>query len=64
MTSLEEILNWGIPTLLILIAVGFIYTKFIGPWVMPMLAKIWDSINGTNQESSNNPRMKEISYEM
>jgi hypothetical protein len=60
MPTIDEILNFGIPFLLLLIAFGFIYTKFLSPWVVPWLVKFVEWLKGTNIESSNK---KEITYE-
>lgn len=63
MATLDSILNFAIPAILILIAVGFVYTKFIQPWVVPHLIKLWEKI----RESGNNPQTentrREIVYE-
>jgi len=61
MASIDEILNFVVPAVLILIAAGFLYTKFIGPWVVPMLAKLWGWISGSSEEIHISKR-KEISY--
>ena len=44
MASLDEILNVGIPALLIIVALGFIWTKMLEPWAWPIIQKAWASI--------------------
>ena len=61
MVNLNEILNFGIPALLVLIAFGFIYTKFIDPWLMPHLLRFWDYLS--NKEVSTSTGKREITYE-
>ena len=61
MASIDEILNFVVPAVLILIAAGFLYIKFIGPWVVPMFAKLWEWISGSQDEVRIN-RRKEIVY--
>jgi uncharacterized membrane protein len=58
--QLDAILNFAIPALLIVIALGFVYTKFLKPWVVPYLIKFWEYLNDTQQ---NTTHVKEISYE-
>lgn len=62
MASMAEVLNVGIPLLLLIIALGFIYTKFVDPWVVPMLKKFWEWLMVQNT-STNQPKGKEIAYE-
>jgi hypothetical protein len=42
MPTLDQILNFGIPALLIIITLGFLWVKFIEPWCLPMLSKFWE----------------------
>jgi len=60
MATLDSILNFLIPLLLMLIAFGFVYTKFLKPWVVPHLIKLWEYSQGTHQ---NNNIAREITYE-
>jgi len=60
MATIDSILNFAIPVLLILIALGFVYTKFLEPWVFPALGKLWEWMRGSNAEPSGAKR--EISY--
>jgi hypothetical protein len=62
MTTFDTIMNIAVPTILILIAFGFVYMKFLRPFVMPWLIKLWLWITGQNQESTINHK-KEIIYE-
>ena len=60
MASLDDILNVAIPIILILIAVGFVWLKLLGPWLGPWLSKMWERLNNTE---INVHRKKEIVYE-
>ena len=60
MATLDSILNFAIPALLILVAFGFVYVKFLDPWVVPLLRKFWDWLN---IQSENKKFNKEIVYE-
>ena len=62
MATIAEVLNVAIPLLLLAIAMGFIWTKFIDPWVMPMMKKFWEWLTIQNTPS-NQPKGKEINYE-
>lgn len=62
MVNFDEILNVGIPILLILIAVGFVYTKFLGPWLVPHLKNLWIWMNGQTLPTLGSNK-KEIVYE-
>jgi hypothetical protein len=59
---LDEILNWGIPALLIIITLGFLWTKFISPWVVPMVQNIFEWISGADTSSIIKPT-KEVQYD-
>jgi len=61
MGSLDSILNFVIPALLVVIAVGFVYVKFIGPWILPQLKKFWIWLQESSQQQDTTK--KEISYE-
>lgn len=62
MGSFDDVLNWGIPALLIIIALGIVYIKFLRPYVIPL---IQDAINykkekdGEREDNS----QKYITYE-
>jgi uncharacterized membrane protein len=58
--QLDAILNFAIPALLILIALGFVYTKFIKPWIVPHLIKFWEYLNDSQSHTTH---VKEIAYE-
>jgi hypothetical protein len=58
--NLDEILNFAIPALLLIIAFGFCYTKFIQPWIVPHLIKFWEYLNNTQ---ATNHSVKEVTYE-
>lgn len=60
MATLDSILNFAIPALLILIALGFIYTKFIKPWVVPHLIRLWEYLNDSQSHTTH---VKEVTYE-
>jgi len=64
MASFDETLNFAIPAILILIAIGFIYIKFLQPFVIPMLSRFWEWAKGNAepvQTIGHNKR--EITYE-
>jgi len=60
MASLDSILNFAIPAILILVAFGFIYTKFLKPWVVPWVISFWEWIQGKEMPTIH--RKKEIVY--
>jgi hypothetical protein len=60
--NLDELLNWGIPALLIIITLGFLWTKFINPWVLPMVKSIYDWISGADTSLLVKP-VKEVQYD-
>jgi len=60
MATLDSILNFLIPLLLMLIAFGFVYTKFLQPWVVPHLIKFWEYLQGPAHQ---NNAAREITYE-
>lgn len=58
--TFSQVLSWGIPALLLIIAVGFIYVKFIGPYVVPLLKRLIDWGKGQQEE---NTAQKELTFE-
>lgn len=61
MGTLDEVLNIGIPILLIVIVLGFLWVKFIEPWVVPMVVRLWEKMKGDpNQQQRYG---KDIVYE-
>jgi transposase len=62
MTTFDSVLNWLIPTLLILIVIGFAWTKFIQPYVAPLFQKIINYFKGKSEEEGQH-KVKEITYE-
>lgn len=64
MASLDEILNVGIPLLLIIIVLGFLWTKFFRPFVLPMLSDMWNKASEKREEAQQNKQYgKDILYE-
>lgn len=64
MAGLNETLNWLIPTVLLLVAGGFVYTKFFQPFVLPMLSGVWEWISSKSDSSPKVSKGKrEISFE-
>lgn len=61
MASFDQTLNVGIPLLLLAVAVGFVYTKFLNPFLLPLLKKLWDSVKGKKED--NQISVREITYE-
>jgi hypothetical protein len=58
--NLDSLLNFLVPAILLLIALGFVYTKFIQPWVVPHLIKFWEWMQGKSTEDTTK---KEIVFE-
>ena len=54
MASLDEVLNFLVPAVLVLIAGGFIYTKFVSPWIIPHAKKLWEWLQGEEQQTTKN----------
>ena len=64
MATLDEILNIGIPFLLIAIVLGWLYVKLFSPYVIPMLKNLYEWMNGRSENNTSNaPVKKEIIYE-
>ena len=64
MANLDEILNFAIPALLIIVVCAFIYTKFLKPWLLPHLVNLWEWITKPRERGgSDNPGKKEIIFE-
>ena len=60
--NLDAFLNFLIPAILLLIALGFVYTKFLKPWVVPHLIQLWEYIQNSNQQREGMVG-KELAYE-
>ena len=58
MASLDSVLNFAIPALLIAIAIGFIYMKFLEPYLVPLIMKMWNY----QSDKPNEHKQKEIIY--
>lgn len=61
MGTFDDVLNIGIPALLIIIVVGFLWVKFIEPWVVPMFARLWEKMKGDGTQQTKYG--KDIVYE-
>ena len=61
MSALDDILNVGVPILLIVIVLGFLWVKFIEPWVVPMVARLWEKMKGDGTQQTKYG--KDIIYE-
>jgi hypothetical protein len=57
----DKILNFAIPALLILVVIAFVWTKMIGAWLGPQLAKFWQWLKGEGEAQQH--KRKEIVYE-
>lgn len=57
--TIDSILNWAVPILLLLIAFGFVYIKFLQPYVIPLFIKLGENLKGNEKNSLK----KEIIYE-
>lgn len=57
--TIDAVLNFTIPSLIVLIVVSFVWSKIIDPLLMPSIRKLWDYINGENENS----KYREIVYE-
>lgn len=62
MATLDQILNIGVPALLIIIIIGFIWIKFLNPFVVPMFSRLVEYFRGKSIKLPGSNR-KEISYE-
>ena len=66
-SSIDQALNFGIPAILILVVLGFVWTKMLEPWVMPMLVKLWgwakDQMTKDKGEDGTVTRGRDIVYE-
>lgn len=60
MVSFNEVLNFAIPALLVIVAFGFVYVKFLEPYVVPLFIKLWEWLKGRETSTSTK---KEILYE-
>lgn len=50
-STLDSILNFAVPTLIILVVIGFVWIKTpLGAWLGPIFSGWWDSIR--NREHS------------
>jgi hypothetical protein len=55
-------LDWIIPTILVLIVLGWVWLKLLQPFVFPMLAKWWEWARGA-QQNIHIEKQREITYE-
>lgn len=60
--TFDSIMGWAIPALLIIVAIGFVYVKFIKPWFIPLIKDAWDWING-NTSADNHHAEKQVTYD-
>ena len=58
--TLDSILNAAVPILLICIAAGWVYIKFLGPHFVPWIKKAWEKYNENPQQIH---KQREIMYE-
>lgn len=63
MSGIDDTLNWAIPALLIIIALGFVYTKLINPYVTPLLINFWNWAKGSTERQELGQHRREIIYE-
>ena len=63
--SLDSILNVLVPTLIVLMAVGFVWVKTpVGDWLGPQFRNFWSWIRGEdNQPAHTNINSRTIVYE-
>ena len=61
MATFDSVLSWLIPVLLVVVVIGFLWTKVFEPWVMPLVRKIIAYFKGKEHEEEHMP--KEIAYE-
>lgn len=59
--GLDEILNFAIPTAIVLVVFGWIYFKLFKPYVLPLIQNIIDKSKGDNHPIRTYQR--EIVYE-
>lgn len=63
-SGLDEALNIGIPALLIIIVLGFVWTKFLEPFCWPVVLKMWAAMKAKNEgEDGRVTTGREIVYE-
>lgn len=59
--NFDEFMGYAVPTVLILIVVGYLYVKLLKPYVLPLLGDIFGRVSGASIPMPT-PR-REISYE-
>ena len=57
--TIDAVLNFTVPALIILIVISFVYSKIFEPLLMPHLRKAWEYMRGENDNS----KYKEIIYD-
>jgi hypothetical protein len=60
MGTVDSVLNFAVPAILILIVISFAWSKIIDPLLMPSLRKLWAYMNGEGEQSKH---VKEIVYD-
>lgn len=66
MATFDSVLNFLVPTLIILVVIGFIWVKTpLGAWLGPILSNWWESIRsgGSNVVSHADYTQRIITYE-
>jgi len=48
--TLDSFLNFLVPTLIILVVIGFIWTRLLSPSIGPWLRSLWDSAGERGQQ--------------
>ena len=61
MSAFDDILNVGIPILLVIIVLGFLWVKMIRPWVVPIILSMWERFS--NRPQTETKYGKDIVYE-
>ena len=54
--NIDSIMNFAVPTLIIFVVIGFIWTKLLSPSLGPWIKSLWDGAKGHDNTS------KEIVY--
>jgi len=62
--TLDSVLNFLVPTLLILIGVGFVWIRTpVGAWLGPHIREFFNWIRGESETTTHEPQTRSIVYE-
>lgn len=63
MANLDQILNFAIPAILILVVVGFLWTKVLGQFLGPLFVRLWEWMKGNGEKTTQHTGKREIVYD-